>query len=209
MARSVIHKVAIRRVFFIFPPSILVDKYYNFVRYIIFYQFKLGKSIIYEKMLSHRSLWFVAHHTGNDDNIVLDLVSKYRFTVDGVTYEKGFVGGLLGHWSVWTKKAVELFEKCKSVRGQDSIPYELICLAGEVTDTNAVFFDTANGFKGCIAGLHYVLCRQGLLRGLWCLNPDETMSEGQREQIERLYREYPHLNDDAFVAENVERWLAD
>ncbi len=148
-------------------------------------------------------------YTGNDDNIVLDLVSKYKFTVDGVTYEKGFEGGLLGHWSVWTKKAVELFERCKAVRGCDSVPYDLIRLAGEVTDTNAVFFDTANGFKGCIAGLHYVLCRQGLFKGLWCLNPEERMSDGQREEIERVYKAYPHLNDDDFVKKNIEKWLAD
>ena len=149
----------------------------------------------------------IALYTGNDDNIVLDLVSKYRFTVDGIEYEKGFVGGLLGHWSVWTKRAVELFHKCRQVRNGDSIPYELIRLAGEVTDTNAVFFDAANGFKGCIAGLHYVLRRQGLFEGLWCLNPDECMSEGQCEEIERVYKAYPHLNDDDFVAKNLSRWL--
>ena len=151
----------------------------------------------------------IALYTGNDDNIVLDLVSSYRFTVDGVSYEKGFVGGLLGHWSVWTKRAVELFERCREVRGSDAVPYDLMRLAGEVTDTNAVFFDVANNFAGCIAGLHYVLCRQGLFKGLWCLNPEESMSEGQREEIERVYREYPHLNDDAFVAENIDRWLAE
>lgn len=151
----------------------------------------------------------IALYTGNDDNIVLDLVSKYRFTKDGKVYEKGFVGGLLGHWSVWTKSAVELFERCREVRGTDAVPYDLIKLAGEVTDTNAVFFDTANGFAGCIAGLHYVLCHQGLFRGLWCLNPDETMSPGQKEEIERVYKAYPHLNDDEFVKANLERWLAD
>ena len=151
----------------------------------------------------------IALYTGNDDNIVLDLVSTYRFTENGVTYEKGFVGGLLGHWSVWTKRAVELFEKCREVRGCDAVPYDLIKLAGEVTDANAVFFDAANGFAGCIAGLHYVLCRQGLFRGLWCLDPGECMSEGQREEIERVYRAYPHLNDDAFVAAHLEEWLAD
>ena len=151
----------------------------------------------------------IALYTGNDDNIVLDLVSSYKFTEGGVTYEKGFVGGLLGHWSVWTKRAVELFARCREVRGCDAIPYELMRLAGEVTDANAVFFDAANGFAGCIAGLHYVLRRQGLFQGLWCLNPDEAMSAGQEEEIERIYRAYPHLNDDAFVAEHLERWLAE
>lgn len=148
-------------------------------------------------------------YTGNDDNIVLDLISSYQFTVNGKTYEKSFIGGLLGHWSVWTKKAVELFEKCKAVRGMDSIPYEMMTLANEVTDTNAVFFDTANGFKGCIAGLHEVLRRQGIFKGTWCLNPDETMSEGQLEEIDRIYKAYPHLNDDEFVKENLNKWLAD
>ena len=148
-------------------------------------------------------------YTGNDDNIVLDLISKYKFTVDGKTYEKSFIGGLLGHWSVWTKKAVELFEKCKAVRGMDAVPYEIMQLANEVTDTNAVFFDTANGFAGCIAGLHEVLRRQGIFKGIWCLNPEETMSPGQLEEIDRIYKMYPHLNDDAFVAENLEKWLAD
>ena len=113
----------------------------------------------------------IALYTGNDDNIVMDLLSKYSFTEGGVTYEKEFVGGLLGHWSVWTKRAVELFEKCRAARGCDSVPYELIELAGQVTDTNAVLFDVKNGFKGCIAGLHYVLRRQGLFSGLWCLDP--------------------------------------
>ena len=148
-------------------------------------------------------------YTGNDDNIVLDLITTYRFEIDGKTYEKGFIGGLLGHWSVWTKKAVELFEKCKAVRGMSEIPAEILSLAAEVTDTNAVFFDTANDFKGCIAGLHEVLRRQGIFKGTWCLNPDEKMSQGQAEEIDRIYKAYPHLNDDEFIKANLYRWLAD
>ena len=148
-------------------------------------------------------------YTGNDDNIVLDLVTTYKFTVDGKTYEKGFIGGLLGHWSVWTKRAVELFEKLREYRGKDSLPREILTLAAEVTDTNAVLFDTANGFAGCIAGLHEVLVRQGLFESARCLNPDEKMSEGQKEEIDRLYKSYPHLNDDEFVKANLDRWLAD
>ena len=148
-------------------------------------------------------------YTGNDDNIVLDLITTYKFEVDGKTYEKGFIGGLLGHWSVWTKKAVELFEKCKAIRGMSEIPAEILTLAAEVTDTNAVFFDTANNFKGCIAGLHEVLRRQGIFKGTWCLNPDEKMSEGQAEEIDRIYKAYPHLNDDEFIKENLDRWLAE
>ena len=151
----------------------------------------------------------IALYTGNDDNIVIDLISKYKFEQDGKVYEKSFVGGLLGHWSVWTKKAVEIFERCKAVRDMEAIPADMLVLANEVTDTNAAFFDTANGFKGCIAGLHEVLRRQGLFEGIWCLNPDETLSSGQLEEIERVYRIYPHLNDDAFIKENLNRWLAD
>ncbi len=147
-------------------------------------------------------------YTGNDDNIVLDLVTTYEFNVGGRIYKKGFTGGLLGHWSVWTKKAVELFEKCKEWRKLDSIPGEVLTLASAVTDTNAVFFDTANGFAGCIAGLHEVLRRQGLMRGTWCLNPDEKMSDGQAEEIDRIYREYPELCDDDFIKANLEKWLA-
>ena len=148
-------------------------------------------------------------YTGNDDNIVLDLITTYKFEIDGKPYEKGFIGGLLGHWSVWTKKAVELFEKCKAIRGMSEIPAEILTLAAEVTDTNAVFFDTANDFKGCIAGLHEVLRRQGIFKGTWCLNPDEKMSEGQAEEIDRIYKAYPHLNDDEFIKENLDRWLAE
>ena len=151
----------------------------------------------------------IALYTGNDDNIVIDLISKYKFEKAGKTYEKSFVGGLLGHWSVWTKKAVEIFEKCKAARTLDAIPAEMLVLANEVTDTNAAFFDTANGFKGCIAGLHEVLRRQGLFEGTWCLNPDEAMSKGQLEEINRVYAAYPHLNDDAFIKENLESWLKD
>ena len=147
-------------------------------------------------------------YTGNDDNIVLDLITTYKFTVNGKTYEKGFIGGLLGHWSVWTKTAVELFEKLREVRSMDCVPKEILTLAAEVTDTNAVFFDTANNFRGCIAGLHEVLRRQGLFRGTWCLNPDEKMSDGQLEEIDRVYRMYPHLADDDFIKANLDKWLS-
>ena len=149
----------------------------------------------------------IALYTGNDDNIVIDLTTNYKFTVDGKTYEKGFVGGLLGHWSVWTKSAVDLFNKCKALRGKDTIPAEILKLANEVTDTNAVFFDTANDFKGCIAGLHEVLRRQGIFKGTWCLNPEETMSKGQAEELDRIYAMYPHLADDDFVKANLDKWL--
>ena len=150
----------------------------------------------------------VALYTGNDDNIVLDLLTPFRFNVGGRTVERRIVGGLLGHWAVWTQRAVELLRECqRAIEGGGPIPAELLRRAGEVTDCNAAFFDAANNFAGCIAGLHEVLRRQGLLEGLWCLDPREGLSPGQREEIDRVYAAYPHLNDDAFVAAHRERWL--
>ncbi|MBR2883890.1 MAG: dihydrodipicolinate synthase family protein [Clostridia bacterium] len=145
-------------------------------------------------------------YTGNDDNIVIDLLTNYSFTKDGKTVKKGFEGGLLGHWSVWTRKAVEIFDKIKAEKNNEKVSSELLTLAAEVTDTNSAFFDTANGFAGCIAGLHEVLRRQGLMENIYCLNPQETMSEGQVEEINRIYAAYPHLNDDKFIADNIEEW---
>ncbi len=150
----------------------------------------------------------VTLYTGNDDNILLDLTTPYRFRVDSFEQERRFVGGLLGHWSVWTRRAVEHLAACKTVSERaDGIPPDLLRLATQVTDANAAFFDAANDFAGCIAGLHEVLRRQGLLEGLWCLDPEETLSPGQSEEIDRVYRAYPHLNDDAFVAEHRDDWL--
>jgi dihydrodipicolinate synthase/N-acetylneuraminate lyase len=141
----------------------------------------------------------IALYTGNDDSIVPDLLTPFPF--EGK--ERRIVGGLLGHWSVWTKRAVELFERCAKA----SATPELLRLGVEVTDSNAAFFDAANGFQGCIAGLHEVLRRQGLLEGLWCLDAHENLSPGQLEEIDRVHRAYPHLNDDAFVAEHRDAWL--
>ena len=145
-------------------------------------------------------------YTGNDDNIVIDLITKYYFTKEGKKVQKSFEGGLLGHWSVWTKSAVEIFERCKAVKQQDSIPEELLTLAAEVTDTNSAFFDTAHNFAGCIAGLHEILRRQGLMDNTYCLNPEEVMSPGQIEELDRVHRMYPHLNDDAFIAAHLAEW---
>jgi dihydrodipicolinate synthase/N-acetylneuraminate lyase len=142
--------------------------------------------------------------TGNDDAILLDLISTYQIG----DVRLGFTGGLLGHWSVWTKRAVEQSEMAASLRNEASLSSEVLTLAAQITDSNAAFFDAANGFKGCIAGLHEVLRRQGLLEGRWCLDPNEDLSQGQSEAIERVYLAYPHLNDDAFVDEHRDRWLA-
>lgn len=182
-------------------PGVVAIKAAPFNRY-------LTLDVVRAAALSRRSDE-IALYTGNDDNIVIDLVTEYSFDMNGKVYKKGFVGGLLGHWSVWTKSAVELFERLKAYRGADVIPAGIVRLANEVTDTNAAFFDTANGFKGCIAGLHEVLRRQGLFEGTWCLNPSEKMSDGQSEEIDRVYRMYPHLSDDDFVRGNIDRWLAD
>ena len=136
----------------------------------------------------------IALYTGNDDNIVVDLISPYPVRI---------VGGLLGHWSVWTQKAVELLAKCQT----EPVSPEMLRLANEVTDSNAAFFDAANAFHGCIAGLHEILRRQGLLEGLWCLDEQETLSPGQMAEIDRVCAAYPHLSDDAFVAEHLDTWL--
>lgn len=141
----------------------------------------------------------IALYTGNDDNIVNDLLTTFQVNVNGRPVKKQIIGGLLGHWAVWTQKAVELLEEIKAVRDQDSIPASLLTLAQEVIDSNAAFFDSANSFKGCIAGINEVLARQGLIKGNWCLLDKEKLSPGQDAEIDRIYRDYPHLNDDAFV----------
>ncbi|TYP72055.1 dihydrodipicolinate synthase family protein [Paenibacillus methanolicus] len=150
----------------------------------------------------------IALYTGNDDNIVADLLTTYRFAIDGQLVEKPIVGGLLGHWAVWTHRAVEQLAAIKVARRGEKIDREWLTKAVEVTDANAAFFDPAHGFHGCIPGIHEVLRRQGLMRGIWCLNPDETLSPGQLEEIDRIYADYPHLNDDDFVRANLARWLA-
>ncbi|MYL33889.1 dihydrodipicolinate synthase family protein [Pontibacillus yanchengensis] len=148
----------------------------------------------------------IALYTGNDDTIVSDLLTTYRFPVHGELVEKSIVGGLLGHWAVWTTQAVELFKQLTFARQNQTIPSELLTIAQQVTETNAVLFDAKHDFKGCIAGINEVLARQGLLKGAWCLSPDEVLSPGQAEEIDRIYREYPHLTDDAFVADHLPVW---
>ncbi|MEX2141177.1 MAG: dihydrodipicolinate synthase family protein [Pirellulales bacterium] len=152
----------------------------------------------------------VALYTGNDDNIVADLLTRYPLSQsrgDGSGNRLRMVGGLLGHWAVWTSKAVELLRACQAAAAGNSIPAELLQRGVEVTDCNAAVFDAANGFAGCIAGVHEVLRRQGLFAGVWCLDPDETLSAGQAEEIDRVCRAYPHLIDDAFVAVHLDEWL--
>ena len=144
----------------------------------------------------------IALYTGNDDNIVLDLLTPHGFGG-----ERRIVGGLLGHWSVWTRRAVELLADCHAAIRTPAISSELLRRAIEITDCNAAFFDAAHSFRGCIAGLHEVLRRQGLLEGIWCLDPHESLSPGQSEEIDRVCAAYPHLNDDAFVREHLDAWM--
>jgi hypothetical protein len=149
----------------------------------------------------------IALYTGNDDNIVADLLTTYQFVINGKSIEKRFVGGLLGHWAVWTRKAVELLAEIKQcVNTSDSSGIKKLLTSGiTVTDMNAVIFDAGNSFRGCIPGIHEVLRRQGILAGTWCLNPHEELSSGQAEGIERIYREYPAFTDDAFVKEFLKK----
>ncbi|MEY4168711.1 MAG: hypothetical protein RIR52_2535 [Acidobacteriota bacterium] len=141
----------------------------------------------------------IALYTGNDDNIVADLLTEFRL---GATRLR-FAGGLLGHWAVWTRRAVELVEAIGA--GGDTA--NLLAQSAETTDANAALFDATNGFAGCIAGLHEILRRQGLMAGRWCLNPEEDLSPGQLEEIDRIICQYPHLIDDEFVARHIDEWL--
>ena len=146
----------------------------------------------------------IALYTGNDDNIVGDLIT--RFSSGGST--AGFVGGLLGHWAVWTRQACRHWKDCRQwIESGEGDPAALVQLNAEVTDANAALFDARNAFAGCIAGIHEVLRRQGLMEGIWCLDERERLSEGQSAEIDRVCRAYPHLLDDAFVAKNLDRWL--
>ncbi len=150
----------------------------------------------------------IALYTGNDDHIIADLLTVHRFECQGRPIDLRIVGGLLGHWAVWTRRAVEQLESIHAIlAGGGAVPGEWLTRNVEVTDANAAFFDAANQFAGCIAGLHEILRRQGLLEGRWCLDPAEELSPGQMEEIDRVQTAYPHLNDDAFVAAHRDEWL--
>jgi dihydrodipicolinate synthase/N-acetylneuraminate lyase len=151
----------------------------------------------------------IALYTGNDDNIIADLLTKFRFNDKKSSKPVRIVGGLLGHWAVWTRRAAEQLLECQRILEQQRVPIppRMLTLGAQVTDSNAAFFDPAHAFAGCIAGLHEVLRRQGLLEGIWCLDPKETLSPGQLEEIDRVYAAYPHLNDDSFVTQHRDHWL--
>jgi dihydrodipicolinate synthase/N-acetylneuraminate lyase len=147
----------------------------------------------------------IALYTGNDDNIVHDLLTPFRFASGRPVR---MVGGLLGHWAFGTRRAVQLHQRCRRIaRHGAPIPGSLLKLAAEITDTNAAVFDAAHGFGGCIPGIHEMLRRQGLLAGRWCLDPRDVLSPGQAAEIERICRAYPHLGDETFVAEHRDSWM--
>ena len=147
-------------------------------------------------------------YTGNDDHIVLDLVTPFMVKRGGAEVALRIRGGLLGHWSVWTKTAVELLARIQAAVAAGAIAPELLALDSKVTDCNSAFFDVAHDFHGCIAGCHEVLRRQGLLEGIWCLDPQEGLSPGQADEISRVFSDHPEFDDSAFVAANLARWMA-
>ena len=151
----------------------------------------------------------VTLYTGNDDHILLDLLAPFEVQRGAETVRVRIKGGLLGHWSVGTRRAVELLARVHEAVRSGRITDDLLALDSRITDANSAFFDAANGFAGCIAGCHEVLRRQGLLEGIWCLDPNEGLSPGQSAEIDRVLADYPELGDDAFVRANRDRWLAD
>ena len=150
----------------------------------------------------------IALYTGNDDAIVSDLVTPFRFVRNGAPVERRIVGGLLGQWAVWTRGAVALLDECHAATRASAVPDSLLRRGVEITDANAAFFDAANGFAGCIPGIQEVLRRQGLLASVRCLDPHEALSTGQAAEIDRVCRAYPHLADDEFVAANLAEWMS-
>jgi len=160
----------------------------------------------------------IALYTGNDDNIIFDLLTRYEFNVNGRKVSLQIVGGLLGQWACWTKRAVEYLTRIKKIRActrvtagasetKADVPQEILTLASQLTLANKAIFDADNHFAGCIPGISYVLKQQGLLEELTTLNPDEQLSPGQAAKIDKIRRDYPHLTDDDFVKENLYKWL--
>jgi dihydrodipicolinate synthase/N-acetylneuraminate lyase len=151
----------------------------------------------------------IALYTGNDDSIVVDLLTQYEIPAGKGKTRQRIVGGLLGHWACWTQKAAELLRLCQQQRSRNVVPASTLTLAAQVTDCNGAFFDSANQFAGCIAGIHEVLRRQGLLSNLVCLDSRQKLSPGQKQEINRVYQAYPELNDDEFVRAHLDQWLRD
>lgn len=148
----------------------------------------------------------IALYTGNDDNIVGDLLTRYQIPHDGDVAEIEIVGGLLGQWACWTATAVELHRRCRSALASGTIPVELLTIGAQLTEANSALFDVDHDFRGCIPGIHYALQRNGLMDTVNCLNPHEVLSPGQADRIDRLMLDYPHLTDALFVSEHLEEW---
>jgi dihydrodipicolinate synthase/N-acetylneuraminate lyase len=151
----------------------------------------------------------IALYTGNDDNIIIDLLTQLPSESGGAESTRRIVGGLLGQWAVWTCGAVRLLERVRAARAADTIDSQWLTLAAALTDANGAIFDAAHGFAGCIPGIHEILRRQGLLCGTWCLEPNETLSPGQSDEIDRVTRRYPFFGaeDDALIREKLDDWL--
>ena len=151
----------------------------------------------------------VALYTGNDDSVLVDLLTDFRLTGCADAKPIRFAGGLLGHWAFWTQRAVETFHRVRACRAESDAREAglLLALSGQTTDANGAIFDARHDFAGCIPGIHEVLRRQGLLAGRWCLDPNLDLSPGQIEEIDRVCRDYPDLADDTFVKENLDGWL--
>jgi hypothetical protein len=151
----------------------------------------------------------IALYTGNDDNILIDLLTPYMFHARGSEVRLQIVGGLLGQWACWTKRAVESLEAIRKIRGTGGpVPQEMLMLAGQLTLANKAIFDADNSFAGCIPGISYVLKQQGLMRHIGVLDPADRLSPGQTEAIDSISRQYPHLTDDEFVRASLDVWLA-
>jgi len=151
----------------------------------------------------------IALYTGNDDNIICDLLTKYEFNVDGHPVSLRIVGGLLGQWACWTRRAVEYLSRIKTIcKSESAIPHDMLSLANQLTLANKAIFDADNHFAGCLPGISYVLKQQGLLENIGTLNPAEQLSEGQSAMIDKIRSSYPHLTDDGFVKENLHKWLS-
>ena len=151
----------------------------------------------------------IALYTGNDDNIVADLLTEFSFGGQETDAPRlRIAGGLLGQWAVWTREAVAMLRAIHDQGAAGTLDYgRWLSYNAQMTDANAAVFDSANDFHGCISGVHEVLRRQGLMQGIWCLNPVESLSPGQSEALDRVCRAYPHLTDDEFVAEHLDEWL--
>ncbi|UCF96380.1 MAG: dihydrodipicolinate synthase family protein [Spirochaetaceae bacterium] len=150
----------------------------------------------------------VALYTGNDDSILVDLLTRFEIALDQGSAAMEIVGGLLGHWAYWTTRAVEQLEQVRGAKRNGAVPAQLLTLAAQVTESNGAIFDPENDFRGCISGILYVLASSGLISGVNPLGAGERLSSGQAKKIDAVMTRYPHLTDHQFVRENLDRWLA-